>query len=146
MIIMKLSGFQRLWVVTTIIIFVIAVFFTIVLFPKKSEIMSRWTYETIEVVKKPGDYSFEIRDAYKDYGDKELIDKIHEKEKNPFTKIRFDEIDRRYKNELESLFTKQAKHILIAFVAYFCVILALYGFGWSIGWIYRGFKSTRSIL
>ncbi len=143
---MKLNGWQRLWSVASVIIFVIAIFFTVSLFPNKSEITSRWAYETIDVVKQPGEYSFEIRDMYKDYNDNHLIAKIHERytENNPTLKIKFDEIDKRYKGELEGLFARQIKHILIALVAYLCLISAIYVFGWSIGWIYRGFKSKQS--
>jgi hypothetical protein len=172
---MKLNGWQRLWVVTSIIIFVIAVFYTIVLLlPGKSDIMSRWACETIEAVRKtkeyeehssgPEDAAFklrlelalsELRDARRGYGDKvlgygykELIDKIHEKyvEKNPLTKIRFDEIDRPYRNELDSLPIKRAKHALVIFAIYLCLISAIYGLGWSIGWIYRGFRTKETRL
>jgi hypothetical protein len=173
---MKLNGWQRLWVVATLIIFVIAVFYTIVLLlPEKSEIMSRWACETIEAARKTKEYSeehspklqdaffkldlevalSELRDARRGYGDKvlgygykELIDKIHEKyvEKNPLTKIKFDEIDKRYRNELDTLPIKRAKHALIVFAIYLCLISAIYGVGRSIGWVYRGFRTKESRL
>ncbi len=171
---MKLNGWQRLWVLTSIIIFVIAVFYTIaLLLPEKSEIMSRWACETIEAVRNTKEYSdehpseidlfkirlevalSELRDARRGYGDKvlgygykELIDKIHEKygEKNPLTKIKFDEIDKRYRNELDTLPIKRAKHALIVFAIYLCLISAIYGVGRSIGWVYRGFRTKESRL
>jgi hypothetical protein len=165
---MKLNGWQRLWVVTSIIIFVIAVFYTIVLLPGKSEIMSRWAYETIETVRNTKEFKedssaspedawfrFELgaalpghRDALRGYSDKDLIDKIHQKyvDKNPLTKIKFDEIDRRYRNELDSLPITRAKHALIVFAIYLCLISVIYGLGWSIGWIYRGFRTKETRL
>jgi len=142
---MRLNGWQRVWIVCGIIIFVIVTIVTIAVLPKRSEITSRWAYETINSVKKPNEYAYEIRDVYKDYDDDQLIAKIHEKYAKSgdiFDKVKFEEIDKRYKTELDGLFTEQIKHILIAFAVYFCIMLAIYGFGWSIGWIYRGFKRT----
>jgi heme/copper-type cytochrome/quinol oxidase subunit 2 len=145
---MKLNGWQRLWVVISIIIFVVAVFFTFEHYPKKSEIYSTWANETIEVVKKPGEHSFLIRMAYKDYSDEELIEKLHEKyaEKNASTKVKFDEIDKKYKNDLDNLPSQQTKHILICLTVYLCLIICIYVFGWSVGWVYRGFKSKQANL
>lgn len=142
---MKLNGWRRLWVVVSIIIFLVIAFFTIMLFPKKSEIISRWAYETIEVVKKPGESSFDIREAYRDYSDKELIDKIHEKYigRSLLAEIKFEKIDEKYKNELMDLPKKQAKHVLIGLAIYLCLTALIYIFGWSVFWIYRGFKSKK---
>jgi hypothetical protein len=98
---MKLNGWQRIWIVSSVIIFVIVMIFTMALLPKKSEITSRWVYETIDVVKQPHEYSYEMRDAYKDLDDNQVINKIHEKytESN---KAIFGEIDKRYKTEKET--------------------------------------------
>lgn len=147
---MKLNGWQRIWIVCGVIIFAIVCFFTVLTFPKKSDITSRWVYETISVVKKPHEYSYEIREAYKDYDDIQLIEKIHKKkyesEHDGFYytiyKARFEEIDSRYNAELKGLPVSQIKHILTALAVYLCIMLAIYGLGWSIGWIYRGFKRT----
>ena len=101
---MKINGWQRIWIVCGIIIFVIVAVFTMALFPKKSDITSRWVYETINSVKKPNEYAYEIRDAYKDYNDIQLITKIHEKYAKSgdiFDKVMFEKIDKRYKAELE---------------------------------------------
>jgi hypothetical protein len=140
---MKLNGWQRIWIVCGIIIFVIVTIVTIAVLPKRSEITSRWVYETINSVKKPNEYAYEIRDAYKDYDDIQLIAKIHEKYAKSgdiFDKVNFEEIDKRYKAELDGLFAKQIKCILIGLAIYIGLMLVMYGFGWSIGWIYRGFK------
>lgn len=142
---MKLNGWQRIWIVCGIIIFVIVAIVTIAVFPKRSEITSRWAYETINSVKKPNEYAYEIRDAYKDYDDIQLITKIHEKYTKSgdlFDRVKFDEIDKRYKAELDNLFAAQTKCVLIGLAVFLCIMLAIYGFGWSIGWIYRGFRKT----
>jgi len=142
---MKLGGWQRLWTVVSIIILIIFVLVSLLLFPKRSEITSRWVYETIDVVKEPGEYSWTIRGTYKDYGDEELIERIHEKyiKEKPLTKVVFSGIDQKYKNELSNLPKEQTKHILIGLAVYFCLITLIYIFGWAVGWVYRGFKGKQ---
>jgi hypothetical protein len=48
--------------------------------------------------------------------------------------------DEKYRGELSNLPLEQAKIVLLSLIIYIAVMAGLYGLGWSIGWIRRGFK------
>ncbi len=139
----RLNPWERVWVVFSALVLVIFTILTVSLLPDKSYIIFNWLYETIDVVKEPGEGPFRIRHAYKNYGDREAIDKIHDEyiKKDPTTKISFDRIDNGYRNELASVPYQQLKLVLTALTIYLCLISLIYALGWSIGLIYRGFKT-----
>ena len=73
-------------------------------------------------------------EAYQDMSDEDIAAAIREK---------FTVIDDKYQGQLDSLEEEQT--IFIGIVIGFLFIwivppLALYALGWSIGWVYRGFK------
>ena len=138
----KLNGWQRLWVVLSIIYFVIVVGFTFLLWSTESEIENSWVYSLIDKTKDPNDHSYEIRDAYKDISDKELIRRINAKySSNKDYKEILNTINLKYQSEVQSLWKKQFRAIAIALMAWLLPIAIVYLLGLCFGWIYKGFKN-----
>lgn len=138
----KLNGWQRLWVVLSITYFAIVVAFTFSLWPNESKIENCWVYSLIDETKDPNDYTYQIRDAYKDISDKELIRRINAKySSNQDYKEILNSINLKYQSELQSLWKEQIKTIAIALMAWLLPIATVYLLGLSIGWIYKGFKN-----
>ncbi len=136
---------KRLAVITAII-FIFSLVFTLNLIPKKSDIILNWALETLDTVRQPGEDLLELRASYKDYSDKELIEKIHQQhvEKDPPIKVKFDRIDERYINRLAKLPAEQHKLAFTVFWMFLCLMISIYIAGSSIRWA-RGFKTVRSI-
>jgi hypothetical protein len=138
----KLNGWQRLWVVLSIIYFVIVAGFSFALWPAESNIENSWAYSLIDKTKDPNDYAYQIRDAYKDISDKELIRRINAKySSNQNYKEILNTINLKYQSELQSLWKEQFKAIAIALMAWLLPIAIVYLLGLSFGWIYKGFKN-----
>jgi hypothetical protein len=138
----KLNGWQRLWVVLSIIYFVIVVGFSFASWPTESNIENSWVYSLIDKTKDPNDYAYQIRDAYQDISDKELIRRINAKySSNQNYKEILNTINLKYQSELQSLWKEQFKTIAIALMAWLLPIAIVYLLGLSFGWIYKGFKN-----
>lgn len=141
----KLNGWQRIWVVLSVIYFVIVVVFTYTVWPTESKIDNSWVYSLIDKTKDPNDYTYQIRDAYKDISDKELIKRINAKySTNQDYKEILNEINLKYQGELQSLWKNQFRTTGIALVAWLLPIAIVYLLGLSVGWIYKGFKNKQN--
>ncbi len=148
MALLKLSGWQRLWVVVSLLYLVTVVIFTIALMPKRANIEQAWESEIDAIVGSNIRFSLPFRDmndealvrvfreeypdAYQDLSDEELVSTIS---------IRVALIDFRHQQRLDSLFGEQAKSMGIGLLAWIVPSVVLYLLGWSIGWVYRGFQS-----
>lgn len=84
----------------------------------------------------------DIRASYADLTDREIVKRIQERwmGKNPFQDIDFKDIDDRYEKKSERLVREQIAVVGKAFIVWLVTVLVMYALGWSIGWIYRGFK------
>ncbi len=151
----KMNGWQRIWLVLSIIS---AISGTVVIFfemPTQARIDRRYVYEVIDHVKRyddslSGESRWEIRDAYKGISDRELLDRLHKKKANegapPGWKdsILLD-IDNEYKKETEKLSKDQFELIGGCFLGWAIItMIAVYMLGWAVGWIYRGFKKPST--
>ena len=134
---MKLSGWQRLWILLSVIYLVIPVLFLIADWPTKKEIEDKWVYDTLEIVRQPSDSVFEIRSAYNDLSNQELVERVHKK----FGKAKFEKIDKEYQKELKNLNYKRLKSFGVAFLFWIVPVIVLYILGKGVGWVYRGFRS-----
>lgn len=137
----KLNGWQRLWVVLSAIYLAIVIVFTWSSWPTKRQIENSWVYSLITATKDPKDYAYEIREAYKDIPDGELIKRINAKysEKPEYKEI-LNTTNLKYQMEIQSLGKNRFKTFGIALLAWLFPIGILYLVGVAIGWIYKGFK------
>ena len=123
----------------------IVIFITGTSWPTKIQIESTWVYSMIEVIREPDDYAYQIRQAYKDIPDRELIPKINAKYgEKPGYKEKLNEINLRQQKEIQSLGKDRFKSIGIAFIAWVIPIGIIYLMGLAMGWIYRGFKEKQT--
>jgi len=141
----KLSGWQRLWVVLSIIYLPIVVLLLLEEWPNKKQIEHLWVYSIIGAsidASKDDDYrTNRVREAYKDISDRELIQKINAKyDKKPKYKEKLNKINLRYQKKIQSLGKDRLIKIGMAFIGWSIPIGILYLMGLAIGWIYKGFK------
>jgi len=105
----RLNGWQRLWVVLSIIYLLVVVGSTFALFPKASEVSNARVYDSINAVGRfreanegsrfQGAYTVRA-DDYFDLSDEQIIKRLHEKwgDKVDFTKIELE-----YKQKMQNL-------------------------------------------
>jgi hypothetical protein len=138
----RLNGWQRLWILLSTIYFIGVVSIAVLLFPKKADYLSTRVYDTINLTIKhvpdlQGSYAYQVRDAYKDLSDEEVINKIHAKFKD---KVDYSEIESDYGRKIEGLSSEKAKAAGIWFLVWLIPSLATYALGRSVGWVISGFK------
>jgi len=147
MALLKLNGWQRLWVVVSLLYLIAVVIFTIALMPKRSDRQQVWVSQTINavrVVDKSVDYPYEVRNAFKDLSDDELVRRLQAKYSKAPYNLEFRSIDERHEKSLQDLSKDQAKSMGLGLLAWIVPSVVLYMLGWSIGWIYRGFQSRSA--
>lgn len=153
---MKLDGWLRLWIV---IIFLYGIVVSFIAFedrPKLSSLEQRWTNEALDVIaekisEKEGKEiaSYRLREALlKDKSDKEIINWLQGVAKSPSSNQKtfsslVSEINNKFKKELELLPEEQRNHYFQSVLWWLIPSIFLYIFGWSIGWIIRGFKKDE---
>jgi len=151
MALLRLNGWQRMWVVVSLLYLVAVIIFTIAFMPERANIEQAWEYETDAIAGSNTrlelpfrDMSDEARvkvirevypDAYQDLNDEELATALR-------TRIGF--INIKHQARLAGLFGEQVKSMGLGLLAWIVPSVVLYMLGWSIGWIYRGFQS-RSV-
>lgn len=108
--------------------------------------MSSRVYDTIRTIKNnvpklSGMDVYQIREAYSDFSDEELIQIIH---KNYKDKVDFDAIEKKYRNKMSRLPFVRAKFIGLGLLFWVAPIVLVYILGISVGWIVKGFKKKSS--
>lgn len=144
----RLNGWQRLWLVLAGIYAIPVALVAYDSMPTQAAIDRNYANETIESVKSldvtlKSQPTWQIRDAYKDLSDREIVQRIHEKwqKKNVFQDMEFQEIDKRYKEKSEGLLKERVRTVGIAFVIWIATVIGTYVFAWLAGWVYRGFRN-----
>ena len=142
----RLNGWQRLWVLVCVTYFLAVASFSVLLLPKKSDYLSTRVHDTIDLTIKnvpelQGSYVYQIRDAYGDLPDDEVVKRIHNKFKG---KIDYSDIEEKYKARLSKLSLEQAKAVGIGFLLWLVPVVFVYVFGWAIGWVIKGFKRIET--
>lgn len=150
----RLGGWRRLWIVTATILLLPFGFFAITLQSKPTRVEDVSLLQQLNVaavikVEIPGLGIIDFPDTI----DQKEIEKII---KNNFDKSTKEQIPIIAKKLMQERNDKQAKEardenervraenhkiILYAIFGWLGSILVLYALGWSIGWIYRGFKN-----
>jgi hypothetical protein len=143
----RLNGWQRLWVVLSVLYLVPVIGIAVILFPKQESLDESRVYDSISAVVSYVEKTEKARISEgvytirsKHYGDlpnDEIIQRLHEKWCG---KVDFTTIEEDYKQKLDALPTERAKTAGIAFLAWLVPVIALYVLGLAIGWIIRGFR------
>jgi hypothetical protein len=77
---------------------------------------------------------------YADLKDEEILARLHAKYQK---KVDFAPVEARYKESMAQLRTDRIRLMLYAFFVWLGTSLGLYGFGFSVGWIIRGFRQKE---
>ena len=143
----RLNGWQRVWVVVTILYLVPVCVVAIDSFPKARDYARTRIHDSIEAVGRhmettTAGYTFEgayaVRQKY--YGglsDEEIIDRLNAKFKG---KVDFSRIELEYLRKLDGLRGEQAKVIGYAFMWWLIPSSCLYLLGLAVAWVIRGFR------
>ena len=147
---MKLNGWQRLWVVISLLWLASVATYTFYTFANKlsePEIYHSWANELIgylisNVSDLTGYSVTSLRSKYSDLSDKKLIEALNEKYINdatePWIFLSVEKIAAKYEEKLTS---KQDDYLFPAMVALIPPIL-IYLLGWAFVWVRNGFKDT----
>ena len=145
---MKLSGWQRIWVVLGVLWLVCCTTYVCAEFPTSDAIYWSWSYALLDysVDNDPqmkGKSAYLLRDAYSDFTNKELVHRLCKTylAKHPEHTAGFQNIAAKHENSLQSLSKSRANMILFGFAIWLIPLAILYALGWSVGWICRGFKT-----
>jgi len=160
----KLNGWQRLWVVLSVLSLLIAITFSWDLRPTREEIYQQWASEQWDVIERDhprvSEKSYwQFRQALKESSDSGLVARLNRNA----VKSRIDSLksvpalDSFLIRSLEHVSTIQPKYeqrlarFSQAYVLFWTKVVGwwmgfmalLYLAGWSVGWIVRGFRGTR---
>jgi hypothetical protein len=143
----KLNGWQRIFVVLAIFYFIIVNWAVIFFIPTQSEIDNNQVTEIITVLRDeiPALHNYTtsvLRNIYNNIGDKELIERLYTKYSDDPT-LRLNDIQDKYNRENEFLLLNQLKWVVYGFIWWIIPLLIVYLFGWSIGWVSKGFKTKQ---
>ncbi len=153
----KLNGWQRLWAMVSIVYLLILISLGVIFFNPltKSSLEHSWVYELIDTIKGPNQLSYQIRDAYKDMSDGEVIAKITQKygsaeererlgTQDPFVDLTVQGINKKYELKTKSFRQEQLKYfvryVFQIVMLFFLVISFLYFVGLGVGWVAQGFR------
>jgi hypothetical protein len=151
-----MKGWQRLWVLVSGIYLILVIVFAGISFPKPESILhSQALYGQLapELKKKilgsenSEKYRSEKRDYLEEARKRDLITEVEMPNGHIMvflSKVPKQEVEavaKEYWSVVEKSATEQQlRHIGLAFVWWLLPVLALYGLGWSVGWVYRGFR------
>lgn len=144
---LKLNGWQRLWVVLTIVYLLTVAWISSFTFPKASNYLSTRVYDSLDAVghylekEQPG-FRYEGGWAtrtkyYADLPEEQIVPKLHEKYQG---RVDFSPIETRYRQAIEGLAKEKLRFVGVAFLVWLTPVVAFYLLGWAAGWVLRGFK------
>lgn len=147
-----LGGWQRLWVVATMLYLIPVAFFTTTgYWPDEKTYADTRLRKSIDATGKymesitPGylyEGSYTVREKYyKDLSDEQIIERLHTKFKD---KVDLSEIDAEYQHRVNKLPEERLHVVGCALLWWLGPAVALYVLGAAIGWIFRGFRGERA--
>lgn len=140
-----LNGWQRLWIVFSLILFAVIILADIILFPSARDIshielfedkLSTASKEKLAPVDNKGIIWDDVVGLKIEMPNKHILSfakGVSSSEAELVSK-------EYYHILLEKVYVKRFQSILLALAIWVGAIGVIYAFGWSIGWIYRGFK------
>ncbi|MCJ1886088.1 hypothetical protein LNN38_14635 [Pseudomonas sp. LA21] len=154
---MKLNGWQRLWVLVSLLLFVPTVLSLRVSFPTEETIYHNWASAgLIEFQHWYGDET----GGYATYAEiqkgKSDVDFINERmksipspsDKDTEVRLKFKEavvrINSEYEEQLHKLPETQRNTVIVHVLWWLAICVTLYVFGWLIAWVRRGFHKQAT--
>ena len=161
----QMNGWLRLWFMLSILCGIIFTAVTINSLPNSRDIQKAWAQEVLQVLaadmsktlsKEVSPAELKLIDSFRGKSDKEITREWTTAAKN----INLDDpgqksltaykanvlnIEQRYQEKLDNIFKEQLKYVFIAFLLWFATSIAVLVLGYSVAWIYRGFKPSNSL-
>jgi hypothetical protein len=150
-----LNGWQRLWVLLSVIWLIIVGSYASIMMPRASDYATARLHDTIDAVCKhldsenPSDLKgdealhlsvFKFRCSLRKYGD------WHEDENELRSTYKdivdFAPVDRTYRHRMDGLRTEQLRAVGISLLAWLTPSLVVYVLGYGIGWVVNGFRQS----
>ena len=142
---LKLNGWQRLWVMISMIWLMVVTGFTVANLPQKYSIIDSWAVATYVV----GTGKSLDAASLDNIPPRATLNKIRKdiakaQERylttNMGGQVDFSKVNDTHSRQLEEIKLNQAKIVGYGVSIWLSTILVLYLFGWSAGWVIRGFK------
>ncbi|MDO8319717.1 hypothetical protein, partial [Rhodoferax sp.] len=148
---MFLNGWQRLWLVLSILYLAAVVPLAIEARPKASDIVNSRVHESIDLAGKymessTAGYSYEgsasvIAKHYSDMSDEQILERLHQR----FTdKVELSKIDRKYEKQMQELKGEQLAHVGWSVAAWLGPVLFVYALGAAVAWVIKGFRRREA--
>lgn len=145
-----LNGWQRIWIVLGVLFMLFPGLPLINEIPTEDDIYRSWANESIKLTLTIKEFKklslVNIRDLYKDITDQEIISKVQGKfsDSTQGYNLDFSSINKEYESRMDDLLYSQVLSIARYLGIWLVVMIAIYIFGWSIGWIIRGFHTNNA--
>lgn len=143
----KLNGWQRLWIVITILYLIPVVIGTMSYLPKREEILSSRTYAAIDAVaeyRKVNESDFRWDGAYSvrttfyaNLDDDQVFARLSEKWGS---KVNLAVIEAEHQKRLDALPVAKAKIVGLGLLCWLIPAILVYVLGLSVAWIIQGFR------
>lgn len=157
--ILRLNGWQRLWIVVAVLYLPVAVTVVAARLPTRSQIYSSWADATLQVageeLRRANQHQWqdwELRERlFPKLTAEELVQKITDGARktdlnDPTNKVRASykeeilRLESTYRPRLDALSTERAKLVGWGVLGWAGPLAILYGFGLAVGWVVRGFR------
>ena len=139
----KLNGWQRLWLVLSVLYLIAVGIFTVSVIPTASDYQTDRIYDTFNLIRDINpkafdtDWTYIIRERAKEMGDDAWVNQVH----NQYGNKIFHLIEQEYQNKLSALHTEQLKIVGGGLVFGTLPIIIIYVLGLSFGWVFKGFRN-----
>lgn len=158
----RLNGWQRIWTVVAIGYGLIVAVGVASMWPSKEDIYSEWFDDVVRAYgeRLSGSTPSEIRASYPDMTDQQIVEAAVAKARSrnleampavgetiTFTLLdlvdaELDSSGKRFEARLAALPRERRRAVWFGFLVWSVPMVAVYGFGWSVGWIRRGFRAA----
>lgn len=172
---LRLSGWQRLWVVFCGVCLLVTAVLTVLALPSGYEYERKRLLDSIDLVSRHNAFVQRLEAAgfskaeieehlskggklddqsaidheapgairarhYADLSDQEILTRLYDKYSK---KVDFTSIEGAYRKNIVRLKTERLEFILFAFLIWCGVSLGVYGLGFSVGWVVKGFREKN---
>jgi len=147
---LKLNGWQRLWVVLSIAYLPVIVIFATETWVDESRYSQTRVIDSLELVRDilqkenpskilPNSYNLRF-DFYKDLSDEDIIQALHRKYSD---QADFSQVEREYRGNVENLPMENLKRVGVGSLVWLGPVVTVYVFGLAFVWIRNGFRGQR---